>query len=118
MQTFPRKPKPTPGAYYFGEFDEAPRPPFSISVATFDNSFTGESIHYHSKVQKIYLTLRGKGLLEVDGKTVELRPEQLVHVEPNEKHRLLKVLEAPFEFVAITSEKINDKVIVEENEQP
>ncbi len=110
MHIFPRKLKQVPGSYYFGEFDDVPLAPFSISLATLDESYAGESKHYHTKNQKVYLTLEGEGILNVDGKEVAMRPEELIHVESNEVHFVEKVLKGPLKFVVILSAKENDKV--------
>lgn len=114
MNIFPRKEKQTPGAYYFGEFSDNPLAPFSITVATFDESYSGsDRKHYHTQNQKAYVTIQGKGLINVDGQSVEMSPEQMIHIEPNEVHYIEKVLEAPFQFIVILSSKTNDKIVVE-----
>ncbi len=112
MNIFPRKSKNAQGAYYFGEFDDKPLAPFSISVATFDKDFTGEQKHYHTTNQKVYIAVMGKGLLNVNGKEIELAPEQMIHVEPNEVHYVSAVMKAPLQIVVVLESKINDKVIV------
>ena len=114
MNLFPRKAKNTPGAFYFGEYDDVPLAPFSISLATFDASFAGEKKHYHSENQKVFVTLEGEGILNVDGKDVVLQPEMMVQVEPNEVHCVSKVTKAPLKFIVITSAKVDDKVICDE----
>ena len=113
MHIFPRKPKQQLGAYYFGEFDETPRAPFSISTATLDATYTAEQKHYHKENQKVYLTLSGKGILNVGGQEVEMKPESLIQVEPGEVHAVEKVVEAPLSFVVVLASKNNDKIVVE-----
>ena len=112
MNIFPRKSKKTPGAYYFGEFNDKPPAPFSISHATFGKDYFGEEPHYHERNQKVYMTLKGKGILNVNGKDVEMRPDIMIHVEPLEVHYVKSVIKAPFEFVVVLSSKDNDKKIV------
>lgn len=114
MNLFPRKAKNTPGAFYFGEYDAVPLAPFSISLATFDDSFAGEKKHYHTQNQKVFVTLEGEGILNVDGKDVVLQPEMMIHVEPNEVHFVSRVTKAPLKFMVITSAKVDDKVVIEE----
>ncbi len=113
MNIFPRKPKTTPGAYYFGEFNESPLAPFSISLATMDESFAGEKRHYHTENQKAFLTLEGEGVLNVNGEEVILRPEEMIHIEPNEVHFVSRVTKAPLKCVVIASSKLNDKRVVD-----
>jgi mannose-6-phosphate isomerase-like protein (cupin superfamily) len=50
----------------------------------------------------------------VNGKNVELTPENMVHIEPNDIHYVEKVLEAPLQIVVVTGSKINDKVTLNE----
>ena len=101
------------GAFYFGEFNDNPLAPFNVSVASFDNSFLGESKHYHTHNQKVYIVFSGKGVLNVNGAQVEMSPETMIHIEPNDVHYLEKVLEAPLEFVVVLSSKIDDRVVIE-----
>lgn len=115
MNIFPRKAKSTPGAYYFGEYNEEPLAPFSISVASFEADFSPEQKHYHTQNQKVYLTLEGEGVLNVDGREVRLEPTSLVQVEPNEIHFLQAVLKAPLKFVVVASSKVDDKKVVDED---
>ena len=113
MKIFPRKEKKTLGAFYFGEFDETPLAPFSISIATFNSGFSGEPKHYHKINQKVFITLNGKGVLNVNGERVDLVPEQMVQIEPNDVHFVEKVIDAPLQIVVVLSSKTNDKVVVE-----
>jgi len=110
MNTFPRKSKSTSGAYYFGEFDDEPLAPFSISVATFDSSYEQEKPHYHKQNQKVYLILEGEGILNIDGEQVKMTPEYMIHIEPDEVHFVESVTNAPLKFVVILSSKTDDKV--------
>lgn len=112
MHIFPRKSKKAANSFYFGEFNESPPPPFSISVAHFDDSFEGEAKHYHQDNQKVYLTLKGRGMINVDGKSVEMSPDEMIHIEPKEVHFIEKVIETPLQIVVILSSKEDDKIII------
>ncbi len=111
MRLFPRKSKQTPGAFYFGEFDDKPLAPFSISLAEFGADFSGEPVHYHAKNQKVFVTLEGEGVLEVNGQEVPMTPENMIHIEPGERHRIVRVTKAPLKFIVVLSAKENDKVV-------
>ena len=113
MNIFPRKQKTASGAYYFGEFEDTPLAPFSISFATLDERYAGEKPHYHTKNQKAYVVIEGEGILTIDGKQVILSPEHMIHIEPNEVHSVEAVNKAPLQFIVILSSKTNDKVVVE-----
>ncbi len=113
MNVFPRKSKQTPDAYYFGEFNDNPLAPFSISIASFDENYQSEKPHYHTKNQKAYVTLEGEGILNVNGKQIVMKPEQMIHIEPNETHYIESVITAPLKFIVILSAKIDDKVVLQ-----
>jgi quercetin dioxygenase-like cupin family protein len=113
MHTFPRKEKSTPGAYYFGDFDDVPLAPFSISQASFDrDTYQPEKRHYHTTHQKAFLTLEGEGVLNVDGREVIMNPDVLIHVEPGEVHFVQEVRTRLLKFIVILAKKENDKVVL------
>lgn len=119
MHLFPREQKydsqtqqPIPDAYFFGHFDANPRPPFSVSFASFDEHFKGEKRHYHSTSEKVYVIIQGKGVLEVDGQQVDMTPEHMIHIQPGEIHCVKSVVQSPLQFLAVTSQKIDDKVVL------
>jgi quercetin dioxygenase-like cupin family protein len=113
MHLFPRKAKATPNSYYFGEFDDNPLAPFSISLAHFkQSSYTTEAKHYHTHNQKVFITLSGEAVLEVNGEEVTLTPENMIQVEPGEIHRVLRIVSQEVSFIVVLAKKENDKVIV------
>ena len=59
---------------FAGNFNDNPLPPFSVSQATFYKDYAGEKAHYHTISEKMYLVLRGLGILVVDGKEIEMKP--------------------------------------------
>lgn len=117
MRTYPREQKfdeegqPRPGQFFYGNFGQDI--PFSISYATLAADFEGEKAHYHQKVQKVYVTLEGEGILMVGQREVTMSPEQAIHIGPGEIHYVAKVLKAPLVFMVITNEKKDDKVVLE-----
>lgn len=115
MNIFPRKSKKTAESYYFGEFEDAPLAPFSISLATLNDDYTPEQPHYHSHNQKAYVTLEGEGALNINGESVAMTPDSMIQVEPNEVHFVERVVRAPLKFIVVLASKTNDKHIIETN---
>lgn len=113
MHIFPRKEKIISGQYYFGEYTDNPLPPFSVSVANFDDSFTGEKAHYHKEINKVYITISGRGIININNEEVELNKKQMVQVEPGEIHFIAKVVESPLKIIVVNSAKIDDKIVVD-----
>lgn len=114
MHLFPRKAKATPGAFYFGEFDDVPLAPFSISLATITKAdYVSEKKHYHTKHQKVYVTLAGSGVLNVAGEDVVMQAEEMIQVEPNELHFVKSVATDALSFIVILGAKENDKVVID-----
>jgi len=99
--------------FYFGNYGEIP---IAISSATINKSgIIGDKLHYHKKGYEFYLTTQGAGLLEIEGKEVELTEKKLVMVEPGEKHKIKSATKTPFSFIAIVNIKNkNDKCVIEE----
>ena len=112
MNIFIRKDKASPNEYYFGDYNDNPLAPFSVSIASIDDNFAGEKPHYHKINQKVYITLSGKGILNVNGKQVELQEKQMINVEPGEIHFIEKIVEAPLKIVVVNSSKIDDRIIL------
>lgn len=98
--------------FYFGNYGEIP---IGVSFATInENDISGDKLHYHKKGFEFYITTQGTGLLEVEGKEIELSEEQMVMIEPEEKHKIKSAKKAPFAFFAIcTIKDKDDKIILE-----
>jgi len=115
MKIFPRKDKTQRGEgnFYFGNYGEIP---LGISQTRIDEKNIDKSkdtLHYHKKGTEFYLTTEGKAILEVEGNEVELNENQLVMVEPGEKHYVKMVTVTPFSVISIcTTKKPDDKVII------
>lgn len=45
------------------------------------------SMHYHKNKDETFFILKGKVLMEIDGKTRIMNPGDLQLIEPNQKHR-------------------------------
>jgi len=114
MKIYPKRSKTdrVSDDFYFGDYGEIP---IAISSATInENGVVGDKLHCHKKGYEFYLTIQGSGLLEIEGKEVELNQEIFVMVEPGEKHRIKSTIKTPFSFIAISNIKdIDDKFEIE-----
>jgi mannose-6-phosphate isomerase-like protein (cupin superfamily) len=115
MKIYPKRSKTDRASddFYFGNYGEIP---IAISSATInENGVVGDKLHYHKKGYEFYLTIQGSGLLEIEGKEVELDQDVLAMVEPGEKHKIKSAIKTPFSFIAISNIKDkDDKFIAEE----
>lgn len=115
MKVFSRKDKTQrgPGNFYFGDYGEIP---IGISQTRIDEKNIDKSkdtLHYHKQGIEFYLTIEGKAVLEVEGNQVELNENQLVMVEPGEKHYVKQVTQTPFSVISIcTTKDPDDKIVV------
>jgi mannose-6-phosphate isomerase-like protein (cupin superfamily) len=112
MKIYPKQSKTdrTSDDFYFGDYGEIP---IAISSATInDNGVVGDKLHYHKKGFEFYLTIEGSGLLEIEGKEVELNKEIFVMVEPGEKHKIKSAIKTPFSFISISNIKDKDDKLV------
>lgn len=115
MRIYPKQSKTDRASddFYFGNYGEIP---IAISSATInENGVVDDKLHYHKKGYEFYLTIQGSGLLEIEGKKVELNQEIFVMVEPGEKHKIKSAIKTPFSFIVISDIKDkDDKFFAEE----
>jgi len=98
--------------FYFGNYGEIP---VGVSFATInENGVNGDRLHYHKKGFEFYITTQGSGIIEINDKEIELTNEQMIMVEPGEKHKIKSAKETPFSFfVFCTTKEKEDKIILE-----
>ncbi len=111
MQIVPLHLKTDGRAGFYGQPDDAEPAPARVSVATFDQDFAGEPLHYSKGQKKLYITHSGEAVIEVNGKEVSMTPEQMIVVNPGEQHRVLRVI-TRISFTVVMMGPINDKVVV------
>lgn len=54
--------------------------------------------HYHKRLTEIYYILEGEGRMELDGRTIDVRPGSAILIKPHCRHRAvgrMKVLNVP-----------------------
>lgn len=99
--------------YYFGDYWEID---IGISLAIIDHEHKNniwDNLHYHTRSHEFYIVLQWEGFIEIEWKEYILNTHNVVMVEPNEKHKVLRATTTPFQFIAISTEKNpDDKVIV------
>ena len=114
MEIYRKKEKSTPGFGYWGDFGEIDMG-FSYGYVEKREGFSGEKRHYHKKGTVYFLTLEGRGSLEVDGEDVVMEKDILIRVDPGEIYKVKSVLETPFHWLAIcTSKDPQEKVVLDE----
>ncbi len=112
MEIYRKKKKSIPGWHYWGDYGEIDIGLSSGFVSKGDK-FAEDKLHYHRKGTVYLFTLKGRGLLEVEGKKIEMGKNSLIRIDPGEKYRHLDALEKPLYWITIcTSKDPKDKVIV------
>lgn len=115
MKIYPKQSKASreSGNFYFGNYGEIP---IGISFAEVINTEdeTQDKLHYHIKSNEFYITLEWEWILEIEGKEMVLQQNEMIMVEPNEKHRIIKATKTPFRFIAISTEKDKDDKVISE----
>ena len=61
------------------------------------SDYKGEKPHIHTESEEIYLTLRGRATIWVNGKIHRLKPGNPIKIEKNEPHAVLSVSKGPFD---------------------
>lgn len=69
-------------------------------------------MHYHERMYEIYLVGQGTSVMQIDGRTVELKQGDAIVLEPNEVHTFLSSSDDYFHFVIHTPFVKGDKVII------
>lgn len=113
MKKYPRESKERKGHYFFGDYNEID---IGISHARVKHIGPFDDVmHYHKEGKEYYITFEGKAEIEIEGQTHIMDKNTVILAEAFERHKITKVLEAPFDFIVITSAKEQgDKFIVEE----
>ncbi|MBI4032115.1 cupin domain-containing protein [Candidatus Berkelbacteria bacterium] len=118
MKILPRKQKTHRDGqhFYFGELGEVPHA-VSIVHATNQEELGTEPRHYSQNGHKYVVVLRGVLEVEVNGQMLVVDPEHCLMVEPKEIHRVVRLIEAPCEFIVFGTVKDPtgaDKVVIDE----
>lgn len=63
---------------------------------------TSESLHKHSKSQQFFFVLSGEALFELAGETYTIKPNEGMHVKPNQVHRIINAKDTDLELLVIS----------------
>lgn len=87
------------------------RSPLKIAWARTSVTPEREVLHYHLTGHEYYMVSKGCIRVQVENTTVDVRENEMLYVEPRERHAIVEVLE-PAEYIVInTNPDPNDKVI-------
>jgi mannose-6-phosphate isomerase-like protein (cupin superfamily) len=113
MKIYSKTDKNIPGFGYWGDFGEIDMG-WSSGVINDETSFNGEKLHYHKVGTTYFLGLEGTGLIEVEGKQIELEQETLLRIDPNEKYQVIGAKVTPFKYIVVcTAKERSEKVVVD-----
>jgi len=60
---------------------------------------TAEALHYHEKATQVFFILKGRATFTVDGAVTELREQQGITINPNQKHLIANKQNSDLEFI-------------------
>ncbi len=63
---------------------------------------TNEQLHYHEQAQQLFYILSGSASFEIDGKLVEVRSQECIHVPKNARHYIFNKADADLHFLVIS----------------
>lgn len=90
--------------------------PLAITRTNIKNVLESEKLHSHNNSHEYYMFLKGKAKVIVGEKIITVSDGDVILAEPNEKHKILEVIE-PIEYITIkTNNDPLDKVIHEESD--
>jgi mannose-6-phosphate isomerase-like protein (cupin superfamily) len=64
---------------------------------------TAEVRHYHERARQFFYVLRGEGVFELAGKTLQLAPGEGIEVPPGQPHQLRNEATVPLDFLVIST---------------
>lgn len=70
--------------------------------------------HYHSNADNIYMVLKGRGVVTVEGVEHEVGPGDAMLIPPNERHDVRNIGDEPFHVIEIKAPADSDFIIVED----
>ncbi len=87
--------------------------PLKINYVKVKEVSSQDTSHYHPLGQEYYIYLKGKAILEVEGKHIDASTGDIILVEAGERHRVLQIIE-PVECLVIrTNHSLGDRIAVE-----
>ncbi|MGF7080626.1 cupin domain-containing protein [Mucilaginibacter sp. UYCu711] len=60
---------------------------------------TAEKLHYHEHATQFFFILKGRAKFTIDGEVTELREQQAIQINPNQKHFIANLQSADLEFI-------------------
>jgi mannose-6-phosphate isomerase-like protein (cupin superfamily) len=66
---------------------------------------TEEALHFHQKAQQFFFILSGLATFEIDGKVIEVKANEGLHIAPNQKHKIKNNSETDLHFLVISEPK-------------
>jgi mannose-6-phosphate isomerase-like protein (cupin superfamily) len=60
---------------------------------------TAEKLHYHERATQFFFILEGRAKFTIDGNVIELREQQCIQIDPNQKHFIANHQNSDLEFI-------------------
>ncbi|MDB5117880.1 MAG: cupin protein [Mucilaginibacter sp.] len=60
---------------------------------------TAEKLHYHERATQFFFILKGRAKFTIDGNVIELREQQCIQIDPNQKHFIANHQNTDLEFI-------------------
>lgn len=112
MKIYQKTNKALPGFAYWGDFGEIDTG-WSSGEITDNRKYVGEKLHYHKIGTTYFLGFEGTGLVQVEGKQIELPKDTLLRIDPGEKYKVIGAKETPFRWIVVcTAKERSEKVVI------
>lgn len=98
--------------YYFGDYNEID---LAISSSYYSTEIQNidEPLHYHLNGYEYYIVTQGSAIIEIENTEYTIDTNTTIMVEPNEKHKITRIISAPCSILAISTVKsANDKITI------
>ncbi len=87
--------------------------PLKINRVIKDAGSFNEKFHYHKKGYEYYILVRGEIMMGVRNESITLIENEFIRIDPEEPHRIEKILQNAYYFIIKTNSDPKDKIILE-----
>lgn len=70
-----------------------------------------EALHYHQQSQQFFFILKGRATFEIEGRSIEIKEQEGLHIKAGLKHRICNNTHTDVEFILCSQPStINDRI--------
>ena len=105
-----KKLKADKNGWYCGYWNDSP---IQINFCARKSLYKNEALHFHKDFYEYYLVIKGWLVLEIEGKEHKLIKNNMIIVEPKEKHKVTRMGKYGCKYLSVKSKSYKgNKILV------